>query len=265
MTILLSKRRLQGLTTPQNLMRSLATVTTSDGCVYQGKTIVYTPSLVVTKKMEEDGIFSPALTPGTTRSPIEVSWVLIYYRFDQSFWQQDAQYVVIGTEFQGECAMWLNYDYIGNEGNIYPESGIISCVMDQTALDNLLQRENLTELTEDFAAGLLLQPLQDTYGAAFQEPLDAIFTDWENDPTSYGSWENFPLGNDLVGYYDYFQPRNDKLFISGSGSCLWYKGYMHGAYFAGVCDAEWAIATMNGSTERPYSLCDDTRDLRQSG
>lgn len=243
----------------------LASVTTADGCVYQAKTIIFTPSVEVTKKMEESSTFSPPLSPSVTRNPLTAdAWVRTYFHFDQTFWDTSAQWLAIGTEYRGECSTWLNYDYQGTEGSLYPGSGIISCVMDQHTVDNLLAREQQDVLDAEFATAYLLNPLRATYPSSFVEPTDVLITDWKNDPTAYGSWENFPFGNDLSGYYDYFKPRNDKLFISGSGSCLRYWGFMHGAYYAGIRDAEWAIATMNGNGQtvpRPYSFCDDPNDF----
>ena len=246
----------------------LASVTTADGCVYQAKTIIFTPSVEVAKKMEESSTFSPPLSPHVTRSPLTAdAWVRLYFHFDQTFWDTSAQWLAIGTEHRGECSVWLNYDYQGtqDEDSLYPGSGIISCVMDQHTVDAFLVREEKQVLDAAFAKEHLLEPLRATYPSSFVEPIDVLITDWKNDPTAYGSWENFPFGNDLSGYYDYFQPRNNKLFFSGSGSCLRYWGYMHGAYYAGIRDAEWAIATMNGSGQtvptRPYSFCDDLRDF----
>ncbi len=243
----------------------LTSVTTADGCEYKATTIIFTPSLEVAKKMEEASVFSPALSPGVARSPLTAdAWVRTYFHFNQTFWDTSGQWLAIGTERRGECSVWLNYDYQGSEGSLYPGSGIISCVLDQNTVDALLAREQKEVLDAEFAKEDLLNPLRATYPSTFVEPTDVLITDWKNDPTAYGSWENFPFGNDLSGYYDYFTPRNDKLFLSGSGSCLRYWGYMHGAYYAGIRDAEWAIATMNGGGQtvaRADSFCDDMNDF----
>lgn len=235
-----------------NDSNTLATVTT-DNCVVEAKTIIFTPSLEVTKRMEEKGVFIPPLTPGSAISPLEAkSWVRIFFKFDLTFWDSDKEWILIGTEYRNEGAVWLNYD----QPDLYPDSQIISCVIDQETLDECLAKEGETEMSEKFARENLLQPLRATY-SGFVEPTDVLISDWKNDPTALGSWENYPVGKDLTGYYEYFTPRNNKLFLSGSGSCLRYWGFMHGAFLAGKRDAEWAIGTMNGDTKTPYSMCDD--------
>lgn len=234
---------------------ALASVTTSDQCVYQAKTIIFTPSLEVTQKMEESGVFNPPLTPSCTVNPLKLdSWVRIFYKFEETFWINDVDWLLIGTQTRNECSVWLNYD----TPDIYPGSGIISCVLDQTAFENAL---NGAPLTEEIATQRFLEPLRATYGATIPAPTQVMWTDWENDPISYGSWENFPYGEDLTGFYEYTQPRNNKLFLSGSGTCLRYWGFMHGAYLAGQRDAEWAIKTMNGEPSPPYSMCDDMGEI----
>lgn len=241
---------------------TLASVETADGCVYEAKTVIFTPSLEVTKKMEGQGVFNPPLSPGSMTSPLETdSWVRIYFKFDQTFWDNSAQWLLFGTEHRAECSVWLNYDF----PDLAPGSSILSCVMDQATVDECLQRDGQgkTVLDDAFVRENFLTALSTTYGANYVPPTDIHITDWENDPTSYGSWENFPFRDDkkLEGYYDYFEPRNDKLFLSGSGSCLRYWGFMHGAYFAGIRDAEWAIGTMSGNSQVPYSYCDDMKDF----
>lgn len=176
-----------------------ATVTTSDGCNYQAETVIFTPSLAVTEKMvaQTPQVFTPPLSPGPNTSPLEAdSWVRIYYKFPTpAFWDTSAQWIIMGTDQRGE-GVWLNYDY----AQLYPGSGIISLVMDQTTLENALTKAGLQgqALTEQFAKTTLLDPLRQTYGN-IPAPTDVLFTDWEHDPTSYGSWENFPQGTCNIG------------------------------------------------------------------
>lgn len=65
----------------------------------------------------------------------------------------------------------------------------------------------------------------------------------------------------MDGYYDYFTQRNGKLILSGSGSCLRYWGYTHGAYFAGERDAKWAMGLMDGNPQKPVNVCDFMGDF----
>ena len=228
-------------------------IKTGSICEIEGKTVILTPSTEVLRRMEAKRSFSPPL--GTIPAVLG-TLVKVFFKFDEAFWDTDETYLVFGTEKRGEGTVWINFDYSGKKGELYPGSGILACTMDQSAVDRLLHESGESTLTEAIARDRLLQPLRAAYGDLHvTDPTEIFITDWKNDPMSYGSWENAPW--DIQGYHEFFIPRNDKLFISGTTSCLRYLGFMHGAYFAGKRDAEWAVRTINGDSRRLYSVCEN--------
>lgn len=244
-----------------------ATVTAS-GKDYTTKKLIYTPSIGVLRSHEANNVFSPPLTPSSATFPLDMgAWYKVFFKFPTGlggdFWKSKFHYqwIIIGTQTRNLCSMWLNFEHV----DLWPGSRILMCGLDQSAVEAKFGTGTILSASNPTHVNALLEPLQKAFGSKFRNATGPpLITNWLGDDSFLGSWERWAYNDntlDLGDYYDFIKPRNQTLFFAGSGMCLRYWGFMHGAYFSGVKTANWVLNSLAGNTETPYSPCDDINNI----
>ena len=226
-----------------------------------------------------DTLFNPPID--LSSFPLRMgTWTKVFYQFDATFWDADGQFVLVGDPDRHErskdfCSVWLNYDYAGpGQRTLFPGSHMIARLVEQHVLETFAEKQLgvadatgfAMDASNSFQTDALLEPLLRAYDMSSPPSYQAYATDWGSDENFRGSWENWqlmdpPLG--IVEYFDFWKPREDTLWLTGSGSCWRYWGFITGGYLGGIKTAEWIVNSLNevrdeaGMALEPSSTCDE--------
>lgn len=175
--------------------------------------------------------FDPEL-PGGYKSSIGKigfgSVTKLALKFDEPFWDTEAQYFGITTEPKGRWNYWLNYRTFSNE-NI-----LLGLSVGDYALT--ADRMSDSEMVED-ALEVLRNVWEDDVGT----PTQVLATHWAEDPYTLGAYAFPQPGNRKSDFDDLGEPIEDCLILAGEHTIFDYAGTTHGAFMTGVRAAEYII------------------------
>lgn len=95
----------------------------------------------------------------------------------------------------------------------------------------------LETLTDDALVSQIMTQLRSAYGAGIPDPDALVRTRWSQDPFSFGSYSNLPVGVTADEREVLAEPIRDRIFFAGEATSE-YPGTVHGAYLSGVREAE---------------------------
>mmetsp|Transcript_2135 Transcript_2135/g.3271 ORF Transcript_2135/g.3271 Transcript_2135/m.3271 type:complete len:629 (-) Transcript_2135:150-2036(-) len=194
-----------------------------------------------------------------------------FFEFTEASWEStfggtggpnaNFEFLEIANAFGTNCHHWQNLD---TPDNVFvPGSRIMFCTMTTEALETVIIQPNLNS---DAIRDLIFTPLQGIFPDLIVQ--NFYYTDWKNDPYTFGSkemWLTPGLWSDYETFkapITYSNSNENAVFISGSASCGNFFGYVHGAWHAGNLQANLVLADMGYATS--WSLiCDyiiGTRD-----
>jgi monoamine oxidase len=152
-----------------------------------------------------------------------------YLKFSSAFWQ-------------------TRKNRVGYIGNVGARSALD--IPEYYTLDDMLGVPILFGFTEGSLARSLelvdtpalvartMKTLRKVYGANVPDPEAVLRTSWSTDPYSYGSYTYVPVGARAEDYETVAEPIGDRIFFAGEATHRQYPGTVHGAYLAGVREAD---------------------------
>jgi len=175
--------------------------------------------------------FEPALPSGYRKNIADIGFgsvTKIAFKFDQAFWDVEAQYFGIMTEQKGRWNIWLSYRTFSPENIILGLSvGAYAPIADRMSDD---------EMKAD-----ALEVLRDVWGDAVGEPTQMLNTHWSIDPDTLGAYAFPTPGCRPSQFDDLADPLEGRLFLCGEHTIFDYAGTTHGAYMSGLRAAEFVI------------------------
>lgn len=150
---------------------------------------------------------------------------------------------------RGKCRWWWVYNQ--RWGDFYhPESGAVGCSLTTEDILDL-------DISTGFETRLITDLLRKSLGKAYDQPIDAdctrtfdldlnapstlgsgkcqyrVFPNKDNE-LWYGSYENWNPGGTAADFEEFIAPLGNKVHFAGSGTCRFFWGFIHGAYYGGI-------------------------------
>lgn len=88
-----------------------------------------------------------------------------------------------------------------------------------------------------------MRRLRNTFGNDIPDPVDIFVTNWSNNPNTFGSYSNWPLGYTEAEWLAMSRTEG-RLFFAGEHMSDEYFGYLHGAYFSGIGVADGVVSAI---------------------
>jgi monoamine oxidase len=107
------------------------------------------------------------------------------------------------------------------------------------ALYNPLATPEIMQVQAEHRIPLALDVLRQFVPGA-PEPIQAVATDWMDDPLSRGSYSYIPLGATADDMRALARPASPHLAFAGEHTVATYFGTVHAAYVSGLRAADWA-------------------------
>ena len=266
-------------------------------CELAAEAAIFTGSQGVIDKYK-DTLFDPPID--TSYRQVELrTWIKVFMQWNEAFWNNNGaregdyeanrsqfNYIFTAEEVgmnRNGVRIWFNLDYEnvgggfrGDDPDLYsmlPGSRLMFGWINQENMDNFADANGFSSPNHVFdcdnpaEVAAFLQPLWKAFDMTdkddyYKMPSACYATTWQHDEFTFGSWNVFKNAPELDNndYYNYYNPRNEKLWLSGASSCRRSYRNMQGAHFAGARDGNWLADTLDNDgtlTNRPDSICDE--------
>lgn len=195
-------------------------VTTETAC-YEARQVVVTLPIGVLKKQSCQ--FIPALPERKRLAIAQVGNGLLnkmVLRFHACFWSKSAVSLHRFPANDNPIQVYINLQAIMGAPILVAMYG--GCVAAEMEMCD-----------QSIAEELVLAPLRQIYGAAFQPPQATLVTRWQQDPFSQGAYSFLPRGVDAQVFDILAEPVEGRLFFAGEATHRRAYASVHGAYLSG--------------------------------
>jgi len=233
-------------------------------------------------KEENGSLFTPKIDTGSPSPWSKMGYLdKVYFRFPTKFWDTDAEFIMFSMEQDfknNQNDKTVKCDYFYNLDRFFADvedagSHSLFCFLSTPDLELIgVNDPNVSD--EDFAEKIwhLLDPLRKAFGENYVEPNCWTFKDWGADKYFRGAYNIWKYGASYFKYEDFYKPRplqNDAtgeavLYLSGEHSCCYLWGFVEGAFFAGLRDAQFVIKDLYpnlASSISKFSICGLQREF----
>lgn len=97
---------------------------------------------------------------------------------------------------------------------------------------------SLEQLSEEEITTRVMRVLRQIYGDRIPNPEAMVMTRWNNDPFSFGSYSQIPVGAKMSDRDILAEPVGDRLFFAGEATSRHYPATVHGAFLSGIREAK---------------------------
>ena len=176
-----------------------------------------------------------------------------FFAFPKKFWD-DKEMISFAMKEKGKCQVWQNLD----TSKFLQGSNILFCTVTEWWASKF-EQFNDNEVQQE-----LLKPLKLAY-PDMPEPTDFIYSRWATNQWAFGSYEARIVNGTTDQFENFVAPLQNELesnivYISGSASCKYHYGYVHGAYWAGKRSAWQVLRDFDVTLEdEDISSCDKER------
>ena len=153
----------------------------------------------------------------------------IAIRFSRPFWPADVTHLTYLSEDPDEP--------LGGFTSLLPHGHpvLIAHLAGRRAVE-------FESLSDDEAVARVCHVLGRMFGDAVSTVDSATVTRWHRDPYSRGSYSHIPVGARGSDYERLAAPISERLYFAGEATCRAHPATVHGAYLAGLREAERLLA-----------------------
>jgi len=221
------------MVTQVNYSNSSVIVSTAQGMQVNAEYAICTVPLGALQKRTVD--FFPPFSDSKLAA-IDGMWFGYYakvdMKFSYNFWGTDENIIIIG-EPVGYMTWGLNLDH----PKYFPGSNTVTFhFAGEIAQRVEAQSVTITQLE-------VMEQLRSQFGNDIPEPLDIYVSNWSNDPLSYGSFTDWPLGY-TEDEHNLMQANEMRLYFAGGHLSPEFFGFLHGAWESGLKIGEM-VADLN--------------------
>lgn len=175
-----------------------------------------------------------------------------FFAFPEKFWG-NKEIISFAMEEKGKCQVWQNLDTT----KFLHGSHILFC----TVTDMWASRFEELELNDDEIQREVLKSLKSIY-PDMPDPIDFAYSRWATNRWTFGSYEARIVNGTTSEFEHFIAPIKDisgsnTIYISGSASCKYHYGYVHGAYWAGLRSAKQVLKDFGIDIMDDHSSCDE--------
>jgi len=80
------------------------------------------------------------------------------------------------------------------------------------------------------------------------DPIRYKVANWDKDKYAYGAYSYVSVGTSPQSFLDYEATIDNQVYFAGEASSSFLYGYVQGAYYTGIREADKILATANKST-----------------
>ncbi|KAL7573467.1 hypothetical protein ACA910_013781 [Epithemia clementina (nom. ined.)] len=260
--------RVQTVKWDENLEGGYRAKITTDKGVYWAKKVITTPSVGV--YLNNPSLFDPKPVQNLNalnRVFQMANVAKLYFRFDREFWDKK-EFIMIARKDErnrGLCNSWQNLNFPSSQRYTHG-SNILTCFLTTENIAFLKSTYGTDTLNHPDVLEEVLQPLKLLYGENLPN-YEFYYHDWENDPTTYGAYENWKIGGKAADFRAFTTPLSqldagnivyNVVHWAGSASCSRHWGLTHGALMAGERAAKHVINELDTTANLDTaSLCDE--------
>eukprot|EP00899_Mesostigma_viride_P009177 jgi/Mesvir1/18260/Mv09530-RA.2 len=234
----------------QERVEVTATAAVDDGDLrrFQADAVLCTLPLGVLKKKVV--AFEPELPPEKLAAIERLGFGLlnkVALLFERVFWDPNIDtvgHLAASRPHRGQFFLFYSY------ARTAAAPVLIALVAGQAA------RDLETPAAKQTAVEGVMKVLRDIYGPQgvdVPDPLDAIVTQWAQDPMAYGSYSNIVVGSSGKDYDILAQNVGGRLFFAGEHTTRKHPATMHGAFFSGLREAGLIMARFGGPASQARS------------
>ena len=168
--------------------------------------------------------FTPALPARKTQAIRRLDMGLLnklYLRFDESFWDTDADWIhYTDPEQRGQWTSFVNMQNVVN-------AAVLLCF---NAAEYAVESEALSD--EEIVAAAM-STLRTMYGEGIPQPSGFLRTSWNSDPYAFGSYSYYPVGSSPDDRDDLAASIDEVMYFAGEATRSDYPATVHGALLSG--------------------------------
>ncbi|GMH20614.1 hypothetical protein Nepgr_022455 [Nepenthes gracilis] len=222
-------------------IRDGVSVTTEDGCIYEGNYLILSVSIGV---LQSNLIsFQPVLPRWKTKA-IEKCDVMVYtkifLKFPYKFWPcgPGKEFFIYAHERRGYYTFWQHME------NAFPGCNILVVTLTNGESKRVEAQSDCETLKE------AMQVLRNMFGPGIPDASDILVPRWWNNRFQRGSYSNYPIpmiNNQVV--HDIKAPVG-RIFFTGEHTSERFSGYVHGGYLSGIDTVKALLEEMKIENKR---------------
>ncbi|MCF8259311.1 MAG: FAD-dependent oxidoreductase [Melioribacteraceae bacterium] len=168
----------------------------------------------------------------------------VFLSWDESFWDDDLQYIGVTTEVKGM------YPYFLNANKFTPYNGLMTFGFGEYG-------KTMEENSDEQIKNDILNILRKIYGNDVTEPNGVIVSRWNSDEFTKGAYSFAGVGNSPEFFDGWKETIEDRIFFAGEHTINDYRGTVHGAYISGIQAADKildAITSVKTNYNQPNKI-----------